>query len=148
MNSRAFLSSRSPQPAEPTAAPSFASATAPAHARQSAAPAGSVISEGLVIVGNVESTGALTVDGVIKGDIDCEQLTVSATGQVEGDILANSVSVYGHVTGTVRGRSVMLYATAKVDADIKHQGIGIEMGTRYDGALRWVEDAELERGAR
>jgi len=34
----------------------------------------------------------------------------------------------------------MLQASAKVEGDIFHQGIGIEMGTRYDGTLRWTED--------
>jgi hypothetical protein len=43
-------------------------------------------------------------------------------------------------SGTIRGRRVMLQASAKVQGDIFHQGIGIEMGTRYDGTLRWTED--------
>jgi hypothetical protein len=34
----------------------------------------------------------------------------------------------------------MLQASAHVEGDIFHQGIGIEMGTRYDGTLRWTED--------
>ena len=42
--------------------------------------------------------------------------------------------------GTIRGRRVMLQSSAKVEGDIFHQGIGIEMGTRYDGTLRWTED--------
>jgi cytoskeletal protein CcmA (bactofilin family) len=47
------------------------------------------------------------------------------------------------VTGTIRGRRVMLQASAKVEGDIFHQGIGIEMGTRYDGTLRWTEDEHV-----
>ncbi len=50
------------------------------------------------------------------------------------------MSVQGQVKGTIRGRRVMLQASAKVESDIYHQGIGIEMGTRYDGTLRWTED--------
>ncbi len=46
----------------------------------------------------------------------------------------------GRVAGTIRGRRVMLQSSAKVEGDIFHQGIGIEMGTRYDGTLRWTED--------
>ena len=143
MNTRSFLSSRPQQTArdEPAARP--ASPSPAPMPTPTATPGDSVISDGLVIVGDVESTGALTVDGAIRGDIACHKLTVSQAGQVEGDIWAETVVVYGRVSGTIRGRSVMLYATAQVDADIKHQGIGIEMGTRYDGALKWVDDAEL-----
>ncbi len=39
-------------------------------------------------------------------------------------------------------RSVMLHSTAFVEGDIFHQGIGIEMGTHYDGRLKWVNSAE------
>jgi hypothetical protein len=43
----------------------------------------------------------------------------------------------------------MLHATARVEGDIYHQGIGIEMGTRYDGSLRWTEDfATYQPGAK
>lgn len=145
MNTRSFLNTR---PGEQSSPGAGAPQAAPQSRPPAAAQGGSVIGEGLVIVGDVESTGALTVDGAIKGDIDCQKLTVSQGGQVEGDIRAETVIVYGTVTGTIRGRSVMLYATAKVSADIKHQGVGIEMGTRYDGALKWVDDAELQRPKR
>jgi cytoskeletal protein CcmA (bactofilin family) len=50
------------------------------------------------------------------------------------------VTVQRQVTGSMRGRRVMLQSSAKVDNDIFHQGIDIEMGTRYDGTLRWTED--------
>ncbi len=60
---------------------------------------------------------------------------------VNGGIIANQeVRVQGKVSGIIRGRRVMLQATANVEGDIFHQGIGIEMGTRYDGTLRWTED--------
>ena len=148
MNTRGFLGSR---PADQT----------PAAVKQAGAPAGkkvaegsgegsgegSVIGKGLVIKGDVESTGALKVEGILKGDIDCKRLTVTEGGRVEGDIRADAVVIYGEVTGNIQGRSVMLYATARVSADIRHQGIGIEMGTRYDGHLKWIDDSELKKTA-
>jgi cytoskeletal protein CcmA (bactofilin family) len=66
---------------------------------------------------------------------------VSESGDIDGGIIANNeVIVLGKVVGTIRGKRVMLHATARVEGDIYHQGIGIEMGTRYDGSLRWTED--------
>src|SRR6202000_2074713 len=99
------------------------------------------ISSDLTIIGDVSSTGSVTLDGAIEGNIYCTPLNVSATGRVNGGIVANQeVVVQGKVTGSIRGRRVMLQASAKVEGDIFHQGIGIEMGTRYDGTLRWPED--------
>lgn len=99
------------------------------------------ISSDLTIIGDVSSRGSVTLDGTIEGNIYCTSLIVTANGRVNGGIVANQeVTVQGQVKGTIRGRRVMLQSTAKVESDIFHQGIGIEMGTRYDGTLRWTED--------
>src|SRR5271165_5048635 len=99
------------------------------------------ISNDLTIIGDVTSKGSVTLDGVIEGNIYCTSLIVTTNGRVNGGIVANQeVTVQGQVHGTIRGRRVMLQSSAKVEGDIFHQGIGIEMGTRYDGTLRWTED--------
>ncbi len=99
------------------------------------------ISNDLTIIGDVSSRGSVTLDGDIQGNIYCTSLIVTANGRVNGGIIANQeVVVQGMVKGTIRGRRVMLQSSAKVEGDIFHQGIGIEMGTRYDGTLRWTED--------
>lgn len=100
-----------------------------------------IISTDLTIIGNVTSKGNVKLDGKIRGDIHCASLVVSESGDIDGGIIANNeVIVLGKVVGTIRGKRVMLHATARVEGDIYHQGIGIEMGTRYDGSLRWTED--------
>lgn len=99
------------------------------------------ISNDLTIIGNVTSTGSVRLDGSIEGNIFCTSLIVTENGRVNGGIVANQeVTVLGRVNGTIRGRRVMLQSSAHVEGDIFHQGIGIEMGTRYDGTLRWTED--------
>ncbi len=99
------------------------------------------ISSDLTIIGDVSSKGSVTLDGAIEGNIYCTSLIVTANGRVNGGIVANQeVTVQGKVMGTIRGRRVMLQSSAHVDGDIFHQGIGIEMGTRYDGSLRWTDD--------
>lgn len=99
------------------------------------------ISSDLTIIGDVSSKGSVTLDGAIEGNIYCTSLIVTENGRVSGGIVANQeVTVNGKVMGTIRGRRVMLKSSAHVEGDIFHQGIGIDMGTRYDGSLRWTED--------
>lgn len=112
--------------------------------QMSAGSAVSVIGSELVIVGDVQSSGEIKVDGTIRGDVACSKVTVSENGEIQGGISAELVVIHGKASGSIKGRSVMLHATARVEADIKHQGIGIEMGTRYDGTLQWVDDSELQ----
>lgn len=100
-----------------------------------------IISNDLMIVGNVISKGRVKLEGTVEGDMSCASLEVSESGAVSGTIVAEQVSVYGRVSGTIRGKHVQLYATAHVEGDIFHQGIGIELGTHYDGRLKWGDGA-------
>lgn len=101
----------------------------------------SVLGADLLIAGDVMSAGDIRIDGKVRGNIECNVLTVSQNGEVEGGIVAKRVVIHGRVSGDIRGGQVMLHSTAVVYADIQHQGIGIEMGTRYDGTLRYLDDA-------
>src|SRR5215813_7657846 len=77
------------------------------------------ISNDLTIIGDVSSTGSVTLDGTIEGNIYCTSMVVTANGRVNGGIVANhEVTVLGQVTGTIRGRRVMLQSSAKVQGDI------------------------------
>lgn len=98
-------------------------------------------------MGKFRSRGRAIVNGTIDGEVHCQTLVVSETGTVIGKIVAEDVQIYGKVVGNVYGTSVELFAIANVTGDIFHHGIGIERGTRYDGALRFVEDP-LAEGAK
>ncbi len=99
-----------------------------------------IISSDLTIIGNVLSKGRVKLEGTIEGDMRCRSLVVGEQGSVTGAIVAEDVSVYGKVAGIVRGDRVTLYSTAHVEGDIYHRGIGIEMGTHYDGRLKWTDN--------
>ena len=98
-----------------------------------------VISNDLIIEGSVTSQGVIRLEGTVHGDLHCSALVVESDGSVSGNVKAETVNVHGRVEGTIHGDSVMLHSSAFVEGDIYHQGIGIEMGTHYDGRLQWVE---------
>jgi len=102
--------------------------------------AATVISEDLTIIGNVRSKGKVTLDGTIQGDLHCASLVVSNKGEIIGGIVANEVIIHGRVIGSIYGNSVELLASADVQGDIFHRGIGIERGTKYDGTLKYLDD--------
>lgn len=99
-----------------------------------------VIARSLSIVGEIVSDGPLRIDGSLKGDVSCATLLVTESGAVEGAIRARRVIVKGTVKGQILGDTVELTETATVAADIRHQGVGIALGARFDGALIWVDD--------
>ena len=99
-----------------------------------------VIREDLTIEGQLTSRGKVIVDGRIDGDLRCAALVVGETGHITGQIVADEVAVHGRAMGSIYGKSVELFATAEVQGDIFHHGIGMERGTRYDGMLKYMED--------
>lgn len=99
-----------------------------------------VIREDLTIQGQLTSKGKVIVDGRIEGDLRCAALVVGENGYIAGQIVADEVAVHGRAQGCIYGKNVELFATAEVQGNIFHHGIGMERGTRYDGTLKYMED--------
>ena len=94
---------------------------------------GTVIGNGLKIVGNVTAEGLVEVNGQIEGELHCTSLIVSPNAQVVGSITAERVVVNGRVEGPIQGGDVVLKSRAHVVGDIHHQSLTIEKGANFEG---------------
>jgi cytoskeletal protein CcmA (bactofilin family) len=94
-----------------------------------------VISNGIVIDGEVSGEEPLTILGTVKGKISTTQnLAVEAGATVEADIETTSLSVGGRVTGNVVARErVEVRANGKMIGDIKAPRIVIADGAAFKG---------------
>ena len=92
-----------------------------------------VIAEGLRIIGNVSSDGAVQVNGQIDGDLNCTSLTVSPKALINGGVKARNVVVNGRVEGPIVGQDVVLKSRAFVTGDIQAQTLLIEPGAHFEG---------------
>ena len=97
---------------------------------------GSVISSDLKITGSVDSEGSFTIEGTVQGDVKCRNVLVQESGVVEGTLVADDIDIHGTVDGTIMGQKVSIRATSKVEADIHHDLIELEMGTQFSGVLK------------
>src|SRR6266705_2148105 len=88
---------------------------------------GTVIGEGLKIVGSVTADGLIEVNGQIEGDLHCTSLIVSPKAKVVGTITAAEVVVDGS------GGDVVLKSQAQVVGDIHHQSLTIGKGAYFEG---------------
>ena len=94
---------------------------------------GTVIAEGLKIVGSVTAEGLVEVNGKIEGDMHCTSLVVSPQAHITGGIQAEHVVVNGRVEGPIHGGEVILKSRAHVVGDIQHKSLAIEKGAYFDG---------------
>ena len=54
--------------------------------------------------------------------------------------VAEEIVIRGHVSGTVRGKRVMLQASSQVEGDIYHNALSIEQGAMFEGKSRRTAD--------
>jgi cytoskeletal protein CcmA (bactofilin family) len=96
--------------------------------------AGSTISVDFTINGDVKCNGEAKLDGNVNGNVECLNLIVGENGSIDGNVTADSVTVFGHVHGNVYARKVTLKSTARVEGDVFHNGLSIDMGADFLGA--------------
>ena len=103
----------------------------------------SIIGADLTIEGDVSGGGELQIEGVIKGDVRIEHVTVGDGGAVEGGIYAEAVEVRGRVAGSITAKQVRLYGACHVDGDITHEQLAMETGAFFQGrSLRLQRPAQ------
>ncbi len=124
------------QPQRPVAVPSSASASAPSDEVSS-------ISAGMIIVGKISGEGTVKVFGRVEGELRASIVLIAEGAEVDGDIVADDVSVGGRVKGTIHGNRVKLHSSASVEGDIFHRSLSIEENARFEGSSR-REGADLD----
>ena len=101
----------------------------------------STLGPGLLITGNVVSTGTVQIHGRVIGDIHAARLLISKGAVVEGKVIAQEAVIDGSFKGTIHGNSVKLQATAVVDGEIFKQSLVIEQNAQFEGVSRRLEKA-------
>ena len=86
----------------------------------------SSISSGVSIVGKIVGNGRLAIFGHLEGEVHASIVQIGDGAQVEGNIIAETLTVGGRLKGTIRANRVRLKSTAVVEGDIYHQSLAIE----------------------
>ena len=103
----------------------------------------SVIGNDLTIEGQtitIRCKGSLRVNGNIQADLHSRTLEVGKEAEIQGAIAADTVNVYGRVSGAILGGKVILHSSAEVEGDIHSQFLSVEQGASFDGRSRKVND--------
>jgi cytoskeletal protein CcmA (bactofilin family) len=117
-------------------------ATKPA-ARVSATPADpiSTVGRGMTVVGKIVGEGTVNVLGQIEGELRALTILIGEGAKVEGDLVAEELTIGGTVKGTIHANRVRLNSTAVVEGDIFHQSLSIEENARFEGSSKREDNA-------
>ena len=80
--------------------------------------------------------GVVEFGGKITGDLTVDVLVVTGTGKVDGNVRARSVTVEGHLNGTIAAVDVILASTAVFTGEIVAERIQIDFGANVEGRLK------------
>jgi cytoskeletal protein CcmA (bactofilin family) len=96
----------------------------------------STISAAMTIIGKISGSGTMQIFGRVEGELHASTLLISDGAEVEGNIVAEELTVGGRVKGTIHASRVKLNSTANVDGDIFHRSLAIEENARFEGTSR------------
>ncbi len=100
----------------------------------------SCIGPGMSIVGNIECNGPAEIFGRIEGELRASDLLIGDGAKIDGSVIAQNVTVCGHVTGTIRAVRVKLQNGGAVEGDIFHRSLSIDENSLFEGSSRRVEN--------
>ena len=101
---------------------------------------GSCLGSGMSMFGNIECKGQAQVFGRIEGELRASDLLIGDGAQVEGNVIAQNVTVCGRVKGTIRAVRVKLQDGGVVEGDIFHRSLSIDENSQFEGSSRRVEN--------
>ncbi len=108
----------------------------------------SLVGSNTEVVGDVNYSGGLHIDGVVKGNViadsdDMSMLSVSEQGVVEGDVRVSYIILNGTVIGNVYAlERVELAPNARVTGNVYYNLIEMAMGSEVNGNLVHQIDTE------
>lgn len=90
---------------------------------------------GTDLVGDIQSTGDVRVDGRIKGNLKLAgKLVIGDKGWVEGEVHCAEATIGGSFKGKLHIKGLlMLQATSKVHADVVTGKLAVEPGAEFAG---------------
>ena len=86
--------------------------------------------------GELYSGGILRLDGVVVGTIRAEEVILSETASIEGEIKAGKITVVGKMKGTLRADDVVeIHAKGYVEGNIVTRRLAMASGGKFNGSI-------------
>jgi cytoskeletal protein CcmA (bactofilin family) len=94
-----------------------------------------ILSEGVVLDGKLNSKGNVRVDGTINGDIQAAgNITIGEHGEITGEVKAQIIIIGGKISGTViASEKIVLESSSKLKGDLITKILVVEEGAVFDG---------------
>lgn len=95
----------------------------------------SLLAEDMMIVGDINSSNDMHIEGNVQGDIRCTgKIVVGVAGSIEGNLHCPVIEVMGNVNGNIHAdKSITLRSSSFLKGDIRSGYMEIEPGACFIG---------------
>jgi len=101
------------------------------------------ICENTKIIGTIETSGDLRIDGSLEGSVVSNgRVVVGAKGRIKGDLFCACIDISGRIKGNVVATDVLILKEKSVlIGEISVQKLVIESGATFNGLCKMATDA-------
>ena len=106
-----------------------------------------LIGEGSLFEGNIQSAAGIRVEGKVNGNIECEgDVTIGQKGAVKSNIFARNITIAGVVTGDVSAKDkIQITSSGKLYGNVQSAVLIIEEGAVFHGSSK-MESVQTASG--
>ena len=106
----------------------------------------SFIAETMQVEGDLNSSGAVDVSGLIDGNVNVREMIVFDTGSVKGNLNVSKLHISGHVDGQIVADELTLASNSVVKGDIVFKiSLKTEEGAEIDGYIKGSKSSRRVR---
>ena len=99
----------------------------------------SSLSSEMTVVGKIVCKGVLRIYGLVEGEVSASNALIAHGARIQGDIVAEELTVAGRVEGDIYALRVKLQGTAHVEGDIYHRSLSMDEHACFEGCS-WPEN--------
>jgi cytoskeletal protein CcmA (bactofilin family) len=94
------------------------------------------ISHGTEIIGSINASGDMRIDGVLEGTLTSKgRVVIGETGRIKGDLICKNVDIWGCFDGNLTtSESANFKAMAIINGEVKTSILYIEVGAKFNGS--------------
>tara|TARA_B100000029_G_scaffold384413_1_gene379932 strand:+ start:5263 stop:5736 length:474 start_codon:yes stop_codon:yes gene_type:complete len=103
----------------------------------------SFVGETMQLEGDLRSSGAIDISGLINGNVFVSEMTITETGSIRGAVEAGSIEINGHVEGKISADTIIVGKSAVIKGDIFFKNtLKTEEGADIDGYIKRVNNGK------
>ena len=106
----------------------------------------SVIGVEMQINGNIKCSGNLVLKGKVKGNIECDHISISSEGFLKGNIKSLNTTIGGDFEGNVFADTLAIESTAKIKGNLHYNNLKAQGGAKLDVELiKGLDNENIEK---